>query len=70
MTISLVTCRAIGIGSYLVRLGKRVVQLDTSNIVLTGYSALNKVTLNFFNFFNFSMNGSQYLILKFYVIFL
>lgn len=43
VTISLVTCRALGIGSYLVRLGQRVVQLDTSNIVLTGYAALNKV---------------------------
>ena len=38
-----VTCRAIGIGSYLVRLGQRVVQVDSSHIILTGAGALNKV---------------------------
>ena len=43
VTISMVTCRAIGIGSYLVRLGQRIVQIETSHIILTGYSALNKV---------------------------
>lgn len=43
VTISLVTCRAIGIGSYLVRLGQRVIQIENSHIILTGYSALNKL---------------------------
>lgn len=43
VTISMVTCRAIGIGSYLVRLGQRVIQIDNSHIILTGYSALNKL---------------------------
>lgn len=43
VTISMVTCRAIGIGSYLVRLGQRVIQIENSHIILTGYSALNKV---------------------------
>ena len=43
ITISLVSCRAIGIGSYLVRLGQRVIQVENSHIILTGYSALNKV---------------------------
>ncbi|CAH1789095.1 unnamed protein product [Owenia fusiformis] len=43
ITINLVTCRAIGIGSYLVRLGQRVIQVETSNIILTGFRALNKV---------------------------
>ena len=38
-----VTCHAGGIGAYLVRLGQRVVQVDSSNIILTGASALNKV---------------------------
>jgi len=38
-----VTCRAIGIGAYLVRLGQRVIQVDNSHIILTGASALNKV---------------------------
>ncbi|PNI64840.1 ACACB isoform 3 [Pan troglodytes] len=43
VTISLVTCRAIGIGAYLVRLGQRVIQVENSHIILTGASALNKV---------------------------
>lgn len=43
VTISMVTCRAIGIGSYLIRLGQRVIQIDNSHIILTGYSALNKL---------------------------
>lgn len=38
-----VTCRAIGIGAYLVRLGQRVIQVENSHIILTGASALNKV---------------------------
>lgn len=44
VTMSLVTCRTIGIGSYLVRLGQRVIQIDNSHIILTGYAALNKVS--------------------------
>ncbi|PNF15149.1 hypothetical protein B7P43_G14819 [Cryptotermes secundus] len=43
VTISMVTCRAIGIGSYLVRLGQRVIQIENSHIILTGYIALNKL---------------------------
>ncbi|XP_064490125.1 acetyl-CoA carboxylase-like isoform X4 [Ornithodoros turicata] len=43
ITISLVTCRAIGIGAYLVRLGQRVIQLENSHIILTGAGALNKL---------------------------
>lgn len=43
VTISIVTCRAIGIGSYVVRLGHRVIQVESSYIILTGYAALNKV---------------------------
>ncbi|XP_077865467.1 LOW QUALITY PROTEIN: acetyl-CoA carboxylase-like, partial [Saccoglossus kowalevskii] len=43
VTISLVTCRAVGIGSYLVRLSQRIVQVENSSIILTGASALNKV---------------------------
>ena len=41
--MSLVSGRAIGIGSYLVRLSQRVIQVDNSAIILTGYSALNKL---------------------------
>lgn len=43
ITISLVSCRTIGIGSYLVRLGQRVIQVENSSIILTGAGALNKV---------------------------
>ncbi|XP_022081008.1 acetyl-CoA carboxylase-like isoform X4 [Acanthaster planci] len=43
ITLNLVTCRAIGIGSYVVRLGQRIVQVDNSHIILTGAGALNKV---------------------------
>ncbi|XP_054291063.1 acetyl-CoA carboxylase-like isoform X2 [Macrosteles quadrilineatus] len=43
VTISVVSCRAIGIGSYLVRLGQRTIQIDNSHIILTGCSALNKI---------------------------
>lgn len=46
VTISMVTCRAIGIGSYLLRLGQRVIQIENSHIILTGYAALNKVRTN------------------------
>ncbi|XP_068167308.1 acetyl-CoA carboxylase isoform X2 [Antennarius striatus] len=43
VTISMVTCRAIGIGAYLVRLGQRVIQVENSHIILTGAATLNKV---------------------------
>ncbi|KAM6965705.1 acetyl-CoA carboxylase 2 [Aplochiton taeniatus] len=43
VTISMVSCRAIGIGAYLVRLGQRVIQVENSHIILTGAGALNKV---------------------------
>lgn len=44
----MVTCRAIGIGSYLLRLGQRVIQIENSHIILTGYAALNKVIISFY----------------------
>ncbi|XP_053202232.1 acetyl-CoA carboxylase-like isoform X2 [Panonychus citri] len=43
ITITMVTCRAIGIGSYLARLSQRIVQLESSHIILTGHASLNKV---------------------------
>jgi len=43
VTMSLVSCRAVGIGAYLVRLGQRIVQVENSHIILTGAGALNKV---------------------------
>ncbi|KAJ8315639.1 LOW QUALITY PROTEIN: hypothetical protein KUTeg_007789 [Tegillarca granosa] len=43
INLSEVTCRAIGIGAYLVRLGQRTIQVENSHIILTGAGALNKV---------------------------
>ncbi|XP_033113516.1 acetyl-CoA carboxylase-like [Anneissia japonica] len=43
VTLNMVTCRAVGIGSYVVRLGQRIVQVENSPIILTGNQALNKV---------------------------
>jgi hypothetical protein len=42
-TITLVSGRTVGIGAYLARLGRRCVQRTDQPIILTGYSALNKV---------------------------
>jgi acetyl-CoA carboxylase/biotin carboxylase 1 len=42
-TLSYVTGRSVGIGAYLVRLGQRVIQMNEGPIILTGYSALNKL---------------------------
>ncbi|KAJ9435180.1 hypothetical protein DIPPA_21452c, partial [Diplonema papillatum] len=42
-TISVATGRTVGIGAYLVRLGRRVVQVKGSPIILTGNNALNKL---------------------------
>ncbi len=42
-TLSFVTGRSVGIGAYLVRLGKRVIQMVDGPMILTGYSALNKL---------------------------
>lgn len=43
VTITMTTCRSIGIGSYLARLSQRVIQLENSHIILTGFQALNKI---------------------------
>eukprot|EP01129_Flabellula_baltica_P005744 TRINITY_DN2099_c0_g1_i1.p1 TRINITY_DN2099_c0_g1~~TRINITY_DN2099_c0_g1_i1.p1 ORF type:complete len:2139 (-),score=550.43 TRINITY_DN2099_c0_g1_i1:13-6429(-) len=42
-TLTITSCRSVGIGAYLVRLGQRVIQLDQSYIILTGAEALNKL---------------------------
>jgi len=42
-TLSYVTGRSVGIGAYLVRLGQRVIQMKQGPMLLTGYSALNKL---------------------------
>ena len=42
-TLSYVTGRSVGIGAYLVRLGQRCIQMQVGPMILTGYSALNKL---------------------------
>jgi acetyl-CoA carboxylase/biotin carboxylase 1 len=42
-TMSVVSGRSVGIGAYLVRLGRRVVQTKDSPIILTGAPAINKL---------------------------
>ena len=42
-TLTYVTGRSVGIGSYLVRLGQRVIQKASQPIILTGINALNKI---------------------------
>ena len=42
-TLSCVTGRSVGIGAYLVRLGQRVIQMKQDPMLLTGFSALNKL---------------------------
>mmetsp|Transcript_29822 Transcript_29822/g.41220 ORF Transcript_29822/g.41220 Transcript_29822/m.41220 type:complete len:2214 (+) Transcript_29822:130-6771(+) len=42
-TLSYVTGRSVGIGAYLCRLGQRTIQMQNGPMILTGYSALNKL---------------------------
>ncbi|GMH72279.1 hypothetical protein TrLO_g4355 [Triparma laevis f. longispina] len=42
-TLSYVTGRSVGIGAYIVRLGQRVIQMKQGPMILTGFSALNKL---------------------------
>eukprot|EP00730_Choanoeca_flexa_P002935 TRINITY_DN11234_c0_g1_i1.p1 TRINITY_DN11234_c0_g1~~TRINITY_DN11234_c0_g1_i1.p1 ORF type:complete len:1256 (+),score=364.96 TRINITY_DN11234_c0_g1_i1:514-3768(+) len=42
-TMTLVACRSVGIGAYLVRLGHRTIQNERSHIILTGHTAINKL---------------------------
>eukprot|EP00835_Amoeboradix_gromovi_P003283 NODE_211_length_14581_cov_0.368941.p1 type:complete len:1949 gc:universal NODE_211_length_14581_cov_0.368941:9406-3560(-) len=45
-TVSIVSCRSVGIGAYLSRLASRVIQKKDSCILLTGKDALNKLLQN------------------------
>ena len=42
-TLTVVTGRSVGIGAYLVRLGQRTIQMEVGPMILTGFSALNKL---------------------------
>ncbi|KAJ1732462.1 acetyl-coenzyme-A carboxylase [Coemansia biformis] len=58
-TVTLVTCRSVGIGAYLVRLGHRSVQNEGQPIILTGMSALNKVLGREVYTSNLQLGGTQ-----------
>jgi len=42
-TLSYVTGRSVGIGAYINRLAQRIIQMANGPMILTGYSALNKL---------------------------
>jgi acetyl-CoA carboxylase/biotin carboxylase 1 len=58
-TITLVTCRSVGIGAYLVRLGQRVIQIEGQPIILTGAPAINKLLGREVYTSNLQMGGTQ-----------
>ncbi|KAJ1555692.1 acetyl-coenzyme-A carboxylase, partial [Cladochytrium tenue] len=58
-TLTLVTCRSVGIGAYLVRLGQRTIQVNYTPIILTGAAALNKVLGREVYSSNLQLGGTQ-----------
>ncbi|KAJ2784056.1 acetyl-coenzyme-A carboxylase [Coemansia interrupta] len=58
-TVTLVTCRSVGIGAYLVRLGQRAIQNEGQPIILTGAPALNKVLGRDVYTSNLQLGGTQ-----------
>jgi len=58
-TITLVPCRSVGIGAYLVRLGQRTIQAEGQPIILTGAAALNKVLGREVYTSNLQLGGTQ-----------
>ncbi|KAJ3105264.1 acetyl-coenzyme-A carboxylase [Phlyctochytrium planicorne] len=58
-TLTLVTCRSVGIGAYLVRLGQRTIQVEYTPIILTGAGALNKVLGREVYTSNLQLGGTQ-----------
>jgi len=58
-TATLVTCRSVGIGAYLVRLGQRTIQCEGQPIILTGNAALNKVLGREVYTSNLQLGGTQ-----------
>ncbi|KAB5511412.1 acetyl-CoA carboxylase [Coniochaeta sp. 2T2.1] len=58
-TITLVTCRSVGIGAYLVRLGQRAVQIEGQPIILTGAPALNNLLGREVYTSNLQLGGTQ-----------
>ncbi|KAK4693321.1 acetyl-CoA carboxylase / biotin carboxylase 1, partial [Lecanoromycetidae sp. Uapishka_2] len=58
-TITLVTCRSVGIGAYLVRLGQRAIQIEGQPIILTGAAAINKLLGRDVYASNLQLGGTQ-----------
>ncbi|PKY02751.1 acetyl-CoA carboxylase [Aspergillus campestris IBT 28561] len=58
-TITLVTCRSVGIGAYLVRLGQRSIQVEGQPIILTGAPAINKLLGREVYTSNLQLGGTQ-----------
>ncbi|KAJ1994228.1 acetyl-coenzyme-A carboxylase [Coemansia spiralis] len=58
-TVTLVTCRSVGIGAYLVRLGQRSIQNEGQPIILTGAPALNKILGREVYTSNLQLGGTQ-----------
>ncbi|MCJ1342637.1 acetyl-coenzyme-A carboxylase [Peltigera leucophlebia] len=58
-TITLVTCRSVGIGAYLVRLGQRAIQIEGQPIILTGAGAINKLLGREVYTSNLQLGGTQ-----------
>ncbi|KAI9809983.1 MAG: acetyl-coenzyme-A carboxylase [Pycnora praestabilis] len=58
-TITLVTCRSVGIGAYLVRLGQRAIQIEGQPIILTGAPAINKLLGRKVYESNLQLGGTQ-----------
>ncbi|MCV5185723.1 hypothetical protein OFB79_26260, partial [Escherichia coli] len=58
-TCTLVTCRSVGIGAYLVRLGQRAVRIEGQPIILTGAPALNNVLGRQVYTSNLKLGGTQ-----------
>ncbi|KAI0147214.1 acetyl-CoA carboxylase [Xylariaceae sp. FL1272] len=58
-TVTLITCRSIGIGAYLVRLGQRAVQIEGQPIILTGAGALNNLLGREVYTSNLQLGGTQ-----------
>ena len=58
-TITLVSCRSVGIGAYLVRLGQRAIQVEGQPIILTGAPAINKLLGREVYTSNLQLGGTQ-----------
>lgn len=61
-TISIVSGRSVGIGAYLNRLGRRVIQTDDSPIILTGARTLNRLLGNEVYSDNNQLGGKQVMV--------